>query len=126
MDATVEFLPYAPTGRSRRRWPDALKAQLVADTLLPGATVASIARRHGMRPSHLSSWRTLARQGKLVLTPPDDTVGFAAVAIARPAPEISPSEPAGAEIAMGAVTIRLKAGASAERIAAIVRALSAS
>lgn len=125
MEATVEFLPYGSTGRSRRRWSDALKAQLVAETLEPGATIAGIARRHGMRPSHLSSWRTLARQGKLVLPAPDDTVEFAPMVIARPGPELNPSEPAGPEIVMGAVMIRLEAGASAPRIAAIVRALSA-
>jgi transposase len=50
-----------------RRWPDAVKAQAVADTLEPGATVNAVAGRYGVLPNQLSSWCRLAKQGKLVL-----------------------------------------------------------
>jgi transposase len=115
----------AGDGRSRRRWPDEAKARIVAETLRPGATVDAVARRHGLNSNHLSSWRTLARTGKLVLPAPQDAVEFAAMVVAPSDSGRPPPETTGAEITVGAVTIRLEPGASAERIASIVRALMA-
>ncbi|QAX31664.1 transposase [Leisingera sp. NJS204] len=59
-----------------RRWPDEAKAQAVADTLQPGATVNGVAARYGVLPNQLSAWRRLAKQGKLVLpaAEPDEPV----------------------------------------------------
>ena len=36
---------------SRRRWPDKLKARMVTETMEAGATVAGVARRHGLNAS---------------------------------------------------------------------------
>ena len=54
-------------GVGRRRWDDALKAQIVAESLEPDAIVTHVARRHGCRPQQVHDWRRLARQGVLVL-----------------------------------------------------------
>jgi transposase len=87
--------------------------------------VNEVARQHGLEANHVSAWRALARKGKLVLPAPEDAVEFAAMVFAPPEGEAPVPETAGPEIAMGAVTIRLEPGASAERTAAIARALSA-
>ena len=54
-----------PTGR--RRWSDDLKARIVAERLLPAARVCDVAAKYRLIARHLSQWRGLARQGKLVL-----------------------------------------------------------
>lgn len=125
MDTTLEILTTGGSGRRNRKWPDEVKARIVAETLRPGASVAAVARRHGMKANHVSSWRTLARQGKLVLPAPEDAVEFAALMVAPAADIAQPQEPVGTEIVMGIVTIRLEPGASVDRIAALVRALAA-
>ena len=51
----------------QRRWPDHVKAQAVAETLEPGATVSGVAARYEIMPSQLTAWRRLAKEGKLVL-----------------------------------------------------------
>ena len=49
------------TGKERRRrWSDEEKARLVAETLVPGAIVAHVARRHGVAESCLYAWRQQA------------------------------------------------------------------
>jgi transposase len=54
-------------GIGRRRWDDALKAQIVVESWAPGAVVTQVARKHGCRPQQIHEWRKLARQGDLAL-----------------------------------------------------------
>ncbi|WP_338696208.1 MULTISPECIES: transposase [Bradyrhizobium] len=51
-------------GGGRKQWPDDLKAQIVADSLEPGAIVTDVARRHGCRPQQVHDWRRRARSGQ--------------------------------------------------------------
>ena len=44
-------------GAKRRRWPEALKRELVAATLEPGASVSIVARRHDVNANQLFKWR---------------------------------------------------------------------
>ena len=47
----------------RRRWNSEEKAAIVGETLLPGAEIAEIARRHGISRSLLYTWRRASGQG---------------------------------------------------------------
>ncbi|WP_425644525.1 IS66-like element accessory protein TnpA [Agrobacterium leguminum] len=122
----MEFLTTRKPGReAHRHWPDAVKAKIVSESLRPGTTVNEVAQRYGLRANSLSTWRTMARQGKLVLPAPEDAVEFAAVIVDPPVSEPPPKTVSRPEIVVGSVMIRLEEGASDARIAAIARALAA-
>lgn len=136
MATTVEFLrDYGVEIRAngQKRWPDEVKARIVAESLKPGSTVNAVAARYGLRANHLSEWRGWARKGRLVLPAlEDDMFGFVPVVrsagervvIAPPAAE--PRDRNWIEIVFGAVTIRVDCATGAARIAEIVRAIGSS
>jgi len=87
--------------------------------------VNEVARRHDLRPNHLSTWRRLAKDGKLVV-PDLAGAAFASVVVEN---DIAP-QPAGGssgctlDVILGDVTVRLDAATPASRIAGIVSALN--
>ena len=109
-----------PTGR--RSWPDEEKARIVMESFAPDARVSEVARRHGLTPQHLSTWRSLARKGRLALPEaPETGPAFAVLQI-----DETPSAPAGTawiEIEVGGVVLRLAPDTPAARIAEIAVAL---
>ncbi|MDR6821147.1 transposase [Neorhizobium sp. 2083] len=131
METTLEVLTTRRGRReTHRHWPNEVKARIVSESLRPGVTVNEVADRYGIKANHLSSWRTLARKGMLLLPQPEDVVEFAALIVEPPAPIDAPEQPSTksvsrAEIVVGPVTIRLEEGASAARIVAVARALAA-
>ena len=112
-----------PTGR--RKWPDEVKARIVTETLAPGAKVREVADRHGVTPQYVTTWRRLAREGRLVLTQEDAAAFVPMVVEARPEPRaVPPSSHASAiEIETAGVVVRLPPESSAARIGAVVAAL---
>lgn len=119
----VGFVELLAAPAAKRRWSDEAKGRMVAETLVPGVTVNEVARRHGLKANHLSSWRTLARKGKLVVP---EVVGaeFAAPVVS---PMVVPTVQtmASIELIMGPVTVRLDAATPAARVAELVMALRA-
>jgi transposase len=49
----------------RRRWTPEQKVRIVEETYLPGSGVSLVARRHGIGPGQLFTWRRLMNQGAL-------------------------------------------------------------
>ena len=130
METTREFLKVLGVEISdsgHRRWPDRVKARIVAETLAPGATVNDVARKYDLRPNHLSAWRRQAKDGELVLPAPEGEADFASLVVfdVAPAPSAEATEPATStvEIVAGSVSVRLDGATPAVRIAEIVRAL---
>ena len=139
MATTLEFLrdygvDIRPNGQ--RRWPDEIKARIVAESLKPGATVNAVAARYGLRANHLSEWRNRARDGRLVLPAiKDDGLCLAPIMLSdggvlAPVAALSGQPvksdreaPGSIEIAVGQVTIRLDGATAAVKIAEIVRAI---
>lgn len=63
------------TGTARRRyWSAEQKLAMIEETLLPGASVSTVARRHGVAPNLLYRWRRLMQDGGAVAVSSDDAV----------------------------------------------------
>ena len=65
MDTNIRSIQ--PVGRERRykRHSLELKRRVVEETLTPGASVARIAREHGINANQVFNWRKLYREGLL-------------------------------------------------------------
>src|SRR5215203_5512061 len=120
------------TGAGRRRnWPADEKASIVAESYAPGRTVCGVARRHGLTPAQLFTWRRLARRARVpVQQPPALFVPAVVEASPGPPPPASPPQRGrrpgpvmGIEVEMDGIVVRIGSGASPEAIAAVIRAL---
>jgi transposase-like protein len=49
--------------RRHRAWPESLKREIVAATLLPGASVSRVARRYDVNANQVFAWRRRYRDG---------------------------------------------------------------
>lgn len=126
MEPRIEFLTTDQSKRGKQRqWSTDLKARIVSESLHPDVTVQEVADRYGVRANYLSSWRTLARKGKLVLPAPEDETEFAAIVVEKQTIEPVTPTTSRVEIFSGSVIIRLEEGVSASRIAAVASALAA-
>lgn len=120
--------------RGNRRWPNDVKARIVAESFQPGVRVVDVARRYQIIPHQLSDWRRQAREGLLVL--PAEVMGRAGAArvsnfvpITVEAEAAAPPERHDAadgiiDIRIGEdVVMRVSCDVEVERAAALVRAL---
>ena len=116
--------------RGYRRWPEALKARIAAESFQPGARVVDVARRHELAPHQLSTVRRQARQELLAL-PAEGHEGLAGDAVPAFVPvsvESDAGAPSGgvdgAEGVVGIeigdeLVLRVPGDVSAERVAAL-------
>ena len=89
--------------------------------MVSGVTVKSVAEQYGLRPNHLSSWRGLARTGKLVV-PDFAGASFATVVVADRLPPVTLDR---IDLVVGHITLRMDAATDARRVAELVAALQA-
>lgn len=108
----------------RRRWPDEVKARIVAESYAPGGRVADIARLHGTTRWQVYHWRKLARRGLLALPAPAGAAAapaFATVVVEEP-PRTGAADAAVLEIVVGEVVIRAPRAADEAQLARAIRA----
>jgi transposase len=117
------------TGR-RRQFTEDFKAQVVEETLTPGAVVSNIARRRGLTPQQVFTWRRQARQLPAGMESKAQFVP-AIVEVAMPpasarTPERKRTRQSGTiEVEIQGMTVRIGRGADAKTIAAVLRAVKA-
>ena len=124
------------TGR-RRRFSDDDKTRIVEETLVPGAVVSDVARRHGLSPQQLFTWRREARRRPVMPAPGATPVFVPAVVHEAIGDGQAKTDREGArrrrvrqasgiiEVEIDGVTIRVSSGADAKTVAAVIRALKA-
>jgi len=118
----------------RRRFSEDEKARVVEETLAPGAVASAVARRHGLTPQQVFTWRRQARQP--AATKSGAEAPQFVPAVVGPPPDSSrkrgrPRSRRGGdalgviEVEIDGVTVRVGRGAEAKTVAAVLRALKA-
>jgi transposase len=125
------------TGTGRRRWFSADdKARMIEETLVPGAVVSEVARRHGLAPQQLFTWRRQARQpagADAATEVPQFVPAVVESALAegaarrRQRQRARPVDRASGiiEVEIEGVSVRVGRGADAKTVAVVIRALKA-
>ena len=101
----------------RRRWSNADKGRIVAESFAAGVVVSEVARRHEISPQHLFAWRKAARRGQLAL-PADEAAVFVPVMMAAQKPvATTPS----ITIETAGIVVRAECGVDVGWLAAVLR-----
>jgi transposase len=69
--------------RRYKRWPEALKREIVAATLVPGASVSVVARQYDVNANQVFGWRRRYRDEPATPSSSPSTPGLVAVTITR-------------------------------------------
>ena len=121
------------TGR-RRQFSEDFKAGIVEETLFPGAVVSEVARRHGLTPQQVFTWRRQVRQpvageaeaAKFVPAVVEATLpGRSVRGRARKRTRRVDRSSGSIEVEIEGVTVRIEHGAQAKTVAAVLRSLKA-
>jgi len=131
-EGPVRRLEVISGAMGRRRWSVDDRARILEETLAPGAVVSVVARRHGLTPQQLFTWRRQARKSAETLP-----VFVPAVIVPEPTAAAPPAKPprqrtsravsrrrvAVIAIDVAGVKVTIENGASAATIAAVIGAL---
>ncbi len=110
----------------RRRWSVEEKAQIVAETLAPGARVADVARRWQLCSQQIFTWRRQARCDRMTGGPdPAASVVPSFVPIIAEA-AAAPSTPPTIEVKLAGAVVRVASGMDAATLTTVLRAVRAS
>jgi transposase len=77
----------------RRKWTDAEKAAVLAETDTPGTNVAAVARKHGIARSVVYNWRSARRAQAIAAIPGAGPVEFIPIGVIGEDQGVTPSEP---------------------------------
>jgi transposase len=108
------------TGR-RRRWSEDYKARIIEETLAPGTVVSQVARRHGLTPQQVFTWRREARER----AKQSGAVSFAPVVMTTRADPKSERGAVIIEIVIGAARVRVPPGIDVATLQRVLRAVKA-
>ena len=118
----------------RRDWTDEEKLAIIAESCQDGVVISAVARRHGLRPQQLFTWRNVFRKREAARLRQGEAPAFAPVMIAHDdsagasaeTPVAPPMSTGGLiEIVLGGATVRLHGGVDAKTLAAVLRAVKA-
>lgn len=114
----------------RRSWSSEEKGRIVAESMPPGVVVSEVARRHGLNPQQLFSWRHDAlnatavprSEGRLVL--PADAVSFVPlVATSNEGAQRSASSREQIEVRVGDAVVKVPDDVEPKHLSKVFRAV---
>ena len=113
-----------PSGRRRRT--KAERARIAAESMMPGVTVADVARKHGTTRWQVYDWRKQLRKGNLVVPESIATLPvFAELVVDDSSAEAPSAARSDLEIVVGDVVIRADAGVDEGQLTRAIRAARA-
>jgi transposase len=111
-------------GRARRSRSAEEKRAIVAETMVDGESVSSVARRHGINANMLFTWRKRFRLEDAAATGPE-APGFLPVAIKDPAPVQVPADRLVVELDFeSGARLRIFSAADSGLVKAVVEAMT--
>lgn len=114
----------------RRRWRTvAEKRRIVEEAMAPGASVAQVARLHGVNANQVFLWRRQYQAGDLAV-PGSDSAKLLPVIVSDPSPEMAKAEPVESRCASihvefpGRALVSIEAGIDPALAAAVIERLA--
>ena len=111
------------TGRRHRS--EAERARIAAESMMPGVTVADVARKHGTTRWQVYDWRKQIRKGNLVVPESVAALPVFAELVVDGSSAAAPAASSDLEIVVGDVVIRAGASADEGQLTRAIRAARA-